>query len=282
MAVRILPLNGTCKLCKKLPKIISEAEITDYFEAWFTTVPVSSVFGNSFYVAGNQRPDNGLSESSYFGIYKITTEGTLLDNYIYSNLQDTSTLVAHYNSLDQHIDGNLILCTSMNVKNHFATQQEPSYIMLYKFSPDLDIIWQRYIGGDGMYEAYAMRTTPEGGIVVTGCYSDTPPTSSTKKQLFIMQTDGNGLFTSIENEKIKSTEAILYPNPAGDIVNIEFSQVYQKATLQLLDISGKTLMEKQLNANYQSINISAIPAGTYVYRIFNKEGLDERGKVVVE
>jgi hypothetical protein len=49
-----------------------------------------------------------------------------------------------------------------------------------------------------------------------------------------------------------------------------------------MDIGGKVVLEKELGTNYQSINISTIPAGTYVYRIFNKEGLDERGKVVVE
>ena len=58
--------------------------------------------------------------------------------------------------------------------------------------------------------------------------------------------------------------------------------LYKKATFRLMDISRKLVLEKQLTANRQSINILAIPAGTYVYRIFNEKGLDERGKVVVE
>jgi len=129
-----------------------------------------------------------------------------------------------------------------------------------------------------------MRTTPDNGISVVGCYSDTPPNGSTKKEMIIFKTDGNGLFTGIDDDQIKitSTEAILYPNPARDIINIEFSQVYQIANFQLMDIGGKMVLEKQLTANRQSINISSLPAGTYVYRIFNKKGLDERGKIVVE
>jgi hypothetical protein len=48
-----------------------------------------------------------------------------------------------------------------------------------------------------------------------------------------------------------------------------------------MDIGGKLILEKKLSANQQAVDISAITAGTYVYRIFNNKGLDERGKVVV-
>ena len=267
-----------------LMNVISENEVSDNFRQYFTSIPVSNVFNTTFYVAGNERDSAAFSEATHFGIYKISTEGVLLDKYLHYNLQDTSTQVALYNSLSILPDDNLVICTSFNVGFPYIIQQEPSYIMLYKFSPELDLLWQRYIGGEGMYEAYAMRTTPEGGILVTGCFSETPPNGSTKKEFFILQTDGNGLFTGMDDDQVKitSSEAIVFPNPARGFVNIEFSQVYQTARFQLLDIGGKMVLEKQLTTNRQSINISAIPAGTYVYRIFNEKGLDERGKVVVE
>ena len=104
------------------------------------------------------------------------------------------------------------------------------------------------------------------------------------KEVFLMKTDSEGLLTGIgDNEQqIKTTEAILYPNPARDIINVEFSMLYQKATFSLTDISGKTAIVKQLTANRQTADISAIPTGTYVYRIFSNDGLDERGKILVE
>jgi len=66
------------------------------------------------------------------------------------------------------------------------------------------------------------------------------------------------------------------------MVNVEFSMLYSKATFSLTDISGKTAIVKQLTANRQTADISAIPTGTYVYRIFSNDGLDERGKILVE
>ena len=204
--------------------------------------------------------------------------------FIGYNLQDSCTNIAFFNSLGWLDFGSVILCYSFNVLYPGILQQFPSYIRLTKFSANLDLLWDRYIGGKGMYEAYSMRTTPDNGISVVGCYSDTPPNGSTKKEMIIFKTDGNGLFTGLYDDKVKiaSREAILFPNPARDIINIEFSMIYYKATFSFTDISGKIVLEKQLTANRQSINISAIPAGTYVYRIFNKKGLDERGKIVVE
>jgi len=49
-----------------------------------------------------------------------------------------------------------------------------------------------------------------------------------------------------------------------------------------MDISGKTVFRTQLTGNRQTIDISALPAGTYVYRISNQKGLEETGKFVVE
>ncbi len=236
---------------------------------------------STFYFVGNLY-DTIIWQTQHLGIAKVDDTGEVLNEFYSYNLNDSSTNVAYSNSVDWLDNGNILLCSAINVEYAHTIQQEPSYIRLTKLSSDLDLIWNRWIGGDGMYEAYVMRTTPDNGILVAGCYSDTPPTSSTKKQLFIMQTDGNGLFTGMEDNGITSTQAILYPNPASEMINIEFSQVYQKATFQLVDIGGKVVLEKQLYSNHAQVDVSTIPAGTYVYRIFNKEGLDERGKMAVE
>ncbi len=218
-------------------------------------------------------------------VTKFDLNGNILRDFIFECHEDSSSWIAHYNGMDTLPDGNLLLCTTWNLDKEFNVQQEPTKIMLFKLSPNLDLIWQKYLfGDDGMYEAYGVKAHPDGGIVVLGTYSRTPPTSQDIKEVFLMKTDSDGLLTHIGDgePKIKTTEAILFPNPAGEIVYIEFSQVYQNAVFQLMDIGGKMVQEKQLNSNFQSVNISTIQAGTYVYRIFNKEGLDERGKVVVE
>jgi hypothetical protein len=228
---------------------------------------------------------DGVNNNFNSIVEKCDLNGNVLNEFVFESPSDSASWIAHLNAMDTLQDGNLILCTTKNLDANTAVQHEPTKIMLFKLSPNLDLIWQKYLFGDeGMYEAYSIKAHPDGGIVVLGTYSPTPPTSFDIKEVFLMKTDKEGLLTGIgENQQqIKTTEAILYPNPASEIINIEFSQVYQTATIQLLDIGGKMVLEKQLNSNYQNLNISALPAGTYVYGIFNKDGLDERGKLVVE
>ncbi len=134
---------------------------------------------------------------------------------------------------------------------------------------------------------YYVRHYAKGLGMVKDYYNSPSAYSMMDNVLFYYEKNGFGcgnpdtLTVSI-NEQQELNNFNISPNPASDIINIEFSRFYQTASFQLMDISGKVVLKKQLNTNYQSISISAIPAGTYVYRIFNKEGLDERGKVVVE
>jgi hypothetical protein len=268
----------------------------------FTEFDTAMKIVQQFPLENNSILDYGIlgnSDTTFFATYnsitideysstveKIDLNGNVLKQFVFESPEDSASNIARRNALDTLPDGNLLLCTTKNVDFYPGVQLEPTQIMFFKLTPDLDLIWQKYLfGDDGNYRAWSMQVHPDGGIVVLGTFARTPPLSGAE-EVFFMKTDSEGLLTGInenENEtKINTTEAILYPNPASDIINIEFSQVYQKASFQLMDIGGKKVLEKQLNSNYQSINISALPAGTYVYRIFNKHGLDERGKLVVE
>jgi hypothetical protein len=237
----------------------------------------------SMYLASNKFDATNLEFSSM--VNRLDRNGNVLNQFIFECNEDSASRIAHFNSLDTLADGNLILCSTHNLDEPLNVQHEPTKIMLFKLSPTLDLIWQKYLFGDeGMYEAYSMKAHPDGGIVVLGTYSRTLPQSSDIKEVFLMKTDSDGLLTGIENEKqkISSTEAILYPNPAGEHITVDFSQLYNSATLQLVDISGKTVFRSQLTSNRQTIDISALPAGTYLYRISNQKGLEETGKLVVE
>jgi len=254
--------------------------LSNDFFSYFTALPISNF---TFYLSGMWW-EWGASDPFRTGLVKMKTDGTVLNEFIYDVPTDSTSNPAYWNAIDTLSDGSVILCSTINIVIQLVPQQEPAYTTLFKLTPNLELLWQRYIGteDDGKYDAFVMRTTPEDDIVIFGEFSEVPPVSSQYMEPMFIKTNSDGLFTGMEDNGITSTEAILYPNPASEIVNIEFSQVYQDAVFQLSDIGGKLVFKKSLSSNYQSVNISSLPAGTYVYRIFNKEGLDERGKVVVE
>ncbi|HPE35299.1 MAG TPA: T9SS type A sorting domain-containing protein [Bacteroidales bacterium] len=70
--------------------------------------------------------------------------------------------------------------------------------------------------------------------------------------------------------------------PARDFVIVDFSMLHKTAVLQLTNLAGLTILERTLIASHQQVDISGVPAGVYVYRIFNSKGPEESGKLVVE
>jgi len=166
--------------------------------------------------------------------------------------------------------------------SQYPWQNTPTWIQVTKLDLNLNVEEQYFYGGDALYYTTCITSTDDNGVLITGNTWGFNIPGIQQHDIFALKLNSDGLIVNVpENAPWQVTEAILYPNPASEIVTIEFSQLYQSASFQLMDMGGKLVLEKQLIANYQSIDISAIPAGTYVYRIFNKDGLDEGGKVVV-
>ena len=248
------------------------------FKRFFTLIPITD---ETVYLSGVYRK---FSKNFQVGVMKTDVDGTLYNSFLFEPLMDSTSFTSYFNSLDVLPDGDLILCSTYGLEVFFAPQNVPSWISLFRFSPDLELIWHRFIGGDASYETYTMKVSPDEGIVIAGGYSSLPMIEPYKNQLLIIKTDSDGLTASINNEylPISITDAIIFPNPAQDFVIVDFSLLYKTAVLQLIDLSGRTVFERALTSNHQQVDISGVPAGGYVYRIFNNRGLEESGKLVVE
>ncbi|HPR58620.1 MAG TPA: T9SS type A sorting domain-containing protein [Bacteroidales bacterium] len=217
-------------------------------------------------------------------VSKFDFQGNILNQFTYECPHDSASWIAYRKALDFLPDGNLIFCTTKNIDYYPGVQLEPTQIRFFKLTPDLELIWQKFLfGDDGNYRVWSIKAHTDGGIVVTGTFSQTPPLSGAM-EIFFMKTDSEGLLTHIgdDEQHIKTTEAILYPNPASNFVIVDFSLLYKTATLQLTDLAGRTVFEQALTSNYQQVDISGVPAGAYVYRIYNSKGLEESGKMMVE
>nr|NQU89757.1 T9SS type A sorting domain-containing protein [Bacteroidota bacterium] len=182
------------------------------------------------------------------------------------------------------VNGSTIFTSGMYnvIPLEYPWQDSPTWIQITLLDFDFNIQSQYFYGGDAMYVPLDMTSTNDGGVLVTGIMWDYNQPNNQQHDVFALKLNSDGMIVNIpDNATWQAGEAILYPNPAGSYVNIDFSMEYRIATLQLTDISGKMIFEKNLLSNRQSVDISGVPAGTYVYRIFNEDGLDERGKVVV-
>jgi hypothetical protein len=74
-----------------------------------------------------------------------------------------------------------------------------------------------------------------------------------------------------EDLSVQSTNLSGYPNPVGDILNIDLIGMSEaEGTLSILNFEGKTLVTRQVsNEGVLSLDISRLPIGIYLCRYSN-------------
>jgi len=85
-----------------------------------------------------------------------------------------------------------------------------------------------------------------------------------------------------EVTKNETENVIIYPNPASEIVNIEFKKsLTDKVEVQLFDISGKLLFKQEIiNKDKIEIDISHLKSGVYIIEIDYENGFSKRHKLI--
>lgn len=81
-------------------------------------------------------------------------------------------------------------------------------------------------------------------------------------------------YTDIETALNKIDGIKLFPNPASENINIQIPAAYEKAQLQIFDISGRLIIQQQLPEQVltHSISVSDLQKGVY-FVVIAKEGM---------
>ena len=100
----------------------------------------------------------------------------------------------------------------------------------------------------------------------------------------IRQTDYDGHFTDSHVVAVvcatQSTDQnvfVVYPNPATEELTIEFPGKKEQLTVEILDLSGRSVWRGVVNGK-QRVSVSHLPPGTYVIRI-DQDGISNQGQV---
>jgi len=78
------------------------------------------------------------------------------------------------------------------------------------------------------------------------------------------------LITSINNIDPISDAVQIYPNPSNGSITIGFDKPETIKELRLTDMTGKIILQKQLN-NQPKVNIDKLPGGTYLLTIVDRK-----------
>jgi hypothetical protein len=130
---------------------------------------------------------------------------------------------------------------------------------------------------------YLSSTAPDSCMIVLKASGTTPTNND---YLWVDNLAFNGSVTGINNQESFLSDVTVFPNPSAEVVNINLNlKSEQKTSIELLDLSGKLILTKDLGLlqgdSKQSINITGISKGTYFVKIVADKGTEVR-KIIIE
>ncbi len=72
-------------------------------------------------------------------------------------------------------------------------------------------------------------------------------------------------------------EVSLFPNPTADFLQVSSQSILQQ--INVFDLTGRIVLERGLNGNAERIDLSGLPAGTYIVRVSANDG-EHTSKVI--
>ena len=168
------------------------------------------------------------------------------------------------------------------LESGFPCQMEQTFIVLNKLNFNLDLQEQLFYGGDGMYWPRDIIETSDHHIVVAGEVLDnlTVPFDC-HFDPFVLKVNAEGLIVSTDNpDQPIAQEAIVFPNPGSDYLQVKLAIQHKSAHIQLFDIGGRLVLETDLTSDLQRVETSQLGPGTFIYRITASNRIIGSGKWV--
>ncbi len=264
---------------------ISSSEISNN-DLWSHT-DIERYQDSLFLVSGSQFVANATDPYDYnedLAVYKINSALEILDSVFITHPYNIDTLDNTCSKcLDYYDDDNIYFASNKNIETIFYLTNHPSWIRLVKLDADLNIIWEKFYGGDRVNIIKGIKATPDGGcIMLCDFYDYEAYPDFFKTDLRIIKVDSDGLVTGIPEEGglvIKSL--LLYPNPSSGHVSIETA--LRDYSIQFFDGGGRLVWTSSKLSGNQEMDLSHLANGIYLYTVVDDDGrkLDD-GKLVME
>ena len=140
--------------------------------------------------------------------------------------------------------------------------QQPSWIRVGMLNRQLEPVYERFYGGDAHYRAFSVLSTSDGGAFIAASRYDHNQHNNFNDMFYIKVND-QGLVTNTNRPHIcQMVPAIIYPNPAKDVLNIDLS--WDWANVSITDVSGKQLLKTDIHNGKNKLNISNLTPGCYL------------------
>ena len=150
------------------------------------------------------------------------------------------------------------------------------WVYVAKLDTGLNLINERYFGGDASYDVYSLTATDDGGIAVCGYRYDYLTNEPNEGDAFIIKFNPDLWVNIPDNLKIPIHNAIVYPNPGKEYLKIRTT--IKNSDFKLFNASGKLILTKNISDLVTEINTKHLLKGTYYWIIYQNEKTVDNGK----
>ncbi len=80
---------------------------------------------------------------------------------------------------------------------------------------------------------------------------------------------------SVEDDTASTSTSVVYPNPTGNKVIIEFQKQEKPRKVTLKDVTGKTVIKtKRVEGRMYELDLSNLPSGLYLIKVQTHEDVE--------
>lgn len=126
------------------------------------------------------------------------------------------------------------------------------------------MLWNYTFPSGYLSTLYDVQLTPDGGFFLTGERADSV---NFTRNIYIIKTGSNGQVGLDELSVNTETDWNVYPVPASDFLNLNFSAALPGRKIRILDMEGRLVMEHEAEDSRLSVNIAALRDGIYLLEL---------------
>jgi len=207
------------------------------------------------------------------------TDSTFLfNNNTLIGVSDTIDYIGFGTTVDFISADNIHYVGTKNIISSYWPQQ-PSWIRVGMLNRQLEPVYERFYGGDAHYRAFSVLSTSDGGAFIAATRYDHNQHNNFN-DMFYLKVNDQGLVTNTNRPHIcQMVPAIIYPNPAKDMININLS--WDKASCFITDITGKQVLQSELINGINRIDTGLLFPGYYLLVIRGGDNQTFTNKMII-
>jgi hypothetical protein len=251
-------------------------------EEWFETYGDQAfdsgsniiALGDGNYLLAGYR---NLSERRQGYLYKIDPTGTV----IWENEYGDSNTTEEFNKVIELPNGDIV-AAGLYDPYGASVQQSDNGGLLVKTDSEGNELWRRaYQKNEYTDLFYSLLATDDGGFLLSG-QAVNEETNSQDAWLLKVDSMGctfpNCIVGMDEEERMVMVD--VWPNPTSEVLNLELQQ-QGMAEVQLYDMAGKLVLQKQTTQQREAIDVSTFENGLYLLTVVQGD-MKTTAKVMVQ